>query len=162
MPKKRSKKPTKPTQIKSKQILAGASLAGSLLLTSGSQNIKALPEKPAALRAPLGLISRKELNKLLADLIQKLLPKSSRVLTNKEEQKLQTVIKKTLGITAVAELDGNRLNHQVGYMGLEQHLMRYPDDRSLANRPFPQAGVAPGKGAWGYWTRSKATLTSQH
>ena len=86
MPKKRSKKPTKPTQIKSKQILGGASLAGSLLLTSGSQNIKALPEKPAALRAPLGLISRKELNKLLADLIQKLLPKSSRVLTNKEEQ----------------------------------------------------------------------------
>ena len=62
----------------------------------------------------------------------------------------------------MAELDGNRLNHQVGYMGLEQHLMRYPDDRSLANRPFPQAGVAPGKGAWGYWTRSKATLTSQH
>ena len=145
--------------ISSKKILAGASLAGSLLLSSGSQALKALPDKPPELRAPSGFASKREIKKLLADLLQKILPSSTRVLTEKEEQQLTNIIQKAIGVNAVAELDGNRLNHQMGWMGLEQHLMRYPDDRSLAGRNFPESGIAPGKGAWGYWASSRANLT---
>ena len=153
MPKKSSKD--------TKKFLTSATLAGSLLLSSGSQNLKALPDKPAALRAPLGLITSQELKKLLLDLLNKVLPKSSRVLTNKEEKKLENSIKKTLGVKAVASLDGNRLNHQIGLMGLEQHLMRYPGDTSTNNRSFPQAGVAPGKAAWGFWAGNKSALSKK-
>lgn len=144
-----------------KKLLASATLTGSLLLTSGSQNIKALPDKPPELRAPLGLISSQELMILLKDSLSSIIPQNPRVLSNQEEEKLEQVIQKTLGIKAVATLDNNRLNHQLGYMGLEQHLMRYPDDISLAGRNFPQAGIAPGKAAWGYWASSKTQLTSQ-
>lgn len=153
MPKKKFK------NKKAKKLLAGATLTGSLLLSSGSESIKALPDKPAALRAPFGLITTAELQRLLTELLKSTLPDTSRVLTDKEEAKLEQSIQKTLGIKAVASLDGNRLNHQIGYMGLEQHLMRYPGDTSLAGRDFPQAGVAPGKAAWGYWSNSPATLT---
>ncbi len=155
MPKKKS------SNLKSSKLLASATLTGSLLLSSGSQSVKALPGKPAALRAPLGLITSKELMSLLRELLAKILPKTTRVLTNQEEEKLEKAIQKTLGIKAVATLNNNRLNHQIGYMGLEQHLMRYPGDKSLTGRSFPQAGIAPGKAAWGYWAPSKARLTSQ-
>ena len=162
MPKNRSK----PKRVRSlgpdpkvKKILTGATLTGSLLLSSGSQELKALPDKPAALRAPLGLVTTKELQKLLSQKLKKILPQSSRVLTDKEINLLENSISKTLGLKAVVNLDGNQLNHQIGYMGLEQHLMRYPGDVSLTGRNFPQAGVAPGKAAWGYWANSPATLT---
>ena len=44
-------------------------------------------------------------------------------------------------------------------MGLEQHLPRYPGD-TLAGRNFTQVGITPGRGAWGYFASSKATLAS--
>lgn len=143
----------------SKKLLSIASLTGALLLSSGSQKIKALPDKPPELRLPIGLISQKELNELLAKILQKILPGSSRVLTDKEEEKLSRAIAKTLGIKAVAELDGNRLNHQIGVMGLEQNLPRYPGD-TVADRNFPQAGITPGRGAWGYFSPSRQQLAS--
>ncbi|MEK7513342.1 MAG: hypothetical protein AAB430_03610 [Patescibacteria group bacterium] len=133
----------------SKKLLSIASLTGALLLSSGSQKIKALPDKPPELRLPIGLISQKELAELLAKMLQKILPATSRVLTDKEEDELSQTIVKTLGIKAVAELDGNRLNHQLGVMGLEQNLPRYPGD-TAANRAFPQVGLASSRGAWGY------------
>ncbi|MEA3355018.1 MAG: hypothetical protein U9Q63_00855 [Patescibacteria group bacterium] len=142
-----------------KKILASATLTGTLLLTSGSQNIKKLPENPPELRAPLGLISTKELRKLLADKIKKTLPKSSRVLTNQELTKLSKIIEENLGVKAYAELDNNHLNHQIGMMGLEQHLLRFPGD-TINDRNFQSVGMAPGKGAWGYFTNSRAQLAS--
>ena len=164
MPKKPSK--NKKTQTLgvdpfAKKLLASATLTGSLLLTSGSQSVKALPDKPPELRAPLGLISTDELKTLLKNQLLNIIPKNPRVLSNQEEEKMEQAIQKTLGIKAVATLDNNRLNHQLGYMGLEQHLMRYPGDITLAGRNFPQAGIAPGKAAWGYWASSKAKLSNQ-
>lgn len=141
----------------SKKLLSIASLTGALLLSSGSQKIKALPDKPPELRLPIGLISQKELAELLAKILQKILPATSRVLTDKEEDELSQTIAKTLGIKAVAELEGNRLNHQFGVMGLEQNLPRYPGD-TVADRSFPQAGITPARGAWGYFTSSAAAL----
>ena len=152
----KSDKPSK--IIDPKKILSAATLTGSLLLAPGSQKIRALPDKPPELRLPYGLVSTQELKKLLTQLLKKILPQTSRVLTDKEETLLTQAILKTLGIKAVAQLDDNRLNHQIGMMGLEQHLQRYPGDTSLAGRPFPQAGIAPGKGAWGHWASSQVQL----
>jgi len=165
MPKKSSVKPSsqslKPktkSELSVRKLLSAATLTGSLLLTPASQKIQSITDKPPALRIPYGLVSSKELKLLLADLLKKVLPDSSRVLTDQEEAMMSEIIEKTLGVKAYAELDGNRLNHQIGMMGLEQHLMRYPGDKSLAGRNFPEAGIAPGKGAWGYWASNQAQL----
>jgi len=155
------KKSSKIKNQKVKKAVASASLAGSLLLTPSSESLKALPDKPHELRLPSGLISSSDLKKLLKKSLSKILPPSSRVLTEKEELALTKTIKATLGIKAVAELDGNRLNHQLGLMGLEQHLKRYPGD-TLSGRNFPKVGLAPGKGAWGYFATSRANLVSSH
>lgn len=153
--------PSKKSKTTSKQLIASASLAGTLLLTGSSQAVKALPEKPPELRVPYGLVSTKELKQLLSKLLAKLLPSTSRVLTQNEEDQLTNTITNTLGIKAVAELDNNRLNHQIGMIGLEQHLKRFPGD-NLKDRAFPQAGLAPKKAAWGYFASSKAVLASNH
>jgi len=158
-----SNKPIKKSTktVDPKKLLAGATLTGSLLLTPGSQKARLLPDKPPELRLPAGLVSAKDLKKILAHLLKQVLPKTSRVLTDKEETLLTQVVARTLGIKAVPKLDGNRLNHQIGMMGLEQHLMRYPGDTSLAGRSFPQAGIAPGTGAWSYWASSRQQLTPE-
>ncbi len=152
--------PKKSVLVNPKKLLLGATLASTVLLSSGSSKLSKLSEKPPELRAPLGLLSNQELKKLLAKFLQDNLPQTSRVLTNQEETLLEKNILKTLGIDARVELDGNRLNHQFGWMGLEQHLMRYPEDKSLAGRDFPEAGIAPGKAAWGYWAPSKTQLVT--
>ncbi|MDZ7587077.1 MAG: hypothetical protein U0946_04925 [Patescibacteria group bacterium] len=151
--------PKKISKISGQKLLASASLAGTLLLTPAGQSLKALPEKLPEQRLPLGLITKAELEQLLKKLLKKSLPPTSRVLTNNEEQTLSDLIQSTLGLKAVAELNGNRLNHQIGLMGLEQYLKRFPGD-NLSDRHFPQAGLAPGKGAWGYFAPSKNLLTA--
>jgi hypothetical protein len=150
--------PKKPS--KSKQFLALSTLAGSLLLTSGAGKLKSLEEKPPELRLPYGLVSSKELRELLKKWLKDTTPSSPRVLTEDEQEQLSQLVYKTLGVRAVSQLNGNSLNHQIGYMGLEQHLKRYPED-TLAGRSFPQAGLAPGKGAWGYFTSSHSRLTTE-
>jgi len=134
---------------RAKKILAGVTLTGSLLLTSGAQKLKPLDEKPPELRLPYGLVSTKELRSLLKKMLAEVTPETSRILTQEEEMTLSALVEKTLGIKAVSQFQGNRLNHQVGYIGLEQHLPRRPND-TLAGREFPQAGLASSRGAWGY------------
>lgn len=133
----------------SRNLLASAGLTGILLLTGSSQKLQALPEKAPEQKLPLGLITKNELEKIIKKLLKKSLPTPARVLTNTEEQILSDLIHSTLGIKAMVELDGNRLNHQIGLIGLEQHLKRYPGD-SLTGRNFPEVGLAANRGAWGY------------
>jgi hypothetical protein len=64
---------------------------------------------------------------------------------------LEQIIKNTIGVNVKATLEGEHLNTTYGYIGLEQHLMRYPGDNVTY--------MAPGKGAWGYFAGSKSTLT---
>lgn len=80
-----------------------------------------------------------------------LLPSNQRLLTDKEEQAVAAAVSKTLGLAASFSLDGQRLNNQWGLMGLEQHLLRFPGD-TLSGRSFSQVGLAPNRGAFGYFT----------
>jgi hypothetical protein len=138
----------------SKKFLIKSALAGVLLLTSGASKLKSLPQKPPELRLPQGLITSEELKKLLSKLLKKELPESQRLLTNEEEEKVEAIIRKKLGFKVGFSLEGNRLNNQWGLMGLEQHLARFAGD-TMAGRDFAQVGMAPGRGAFGYFATAQ-------
>lgn len=103
--------------------------------------------------------------------LSEILPEQTRPLTFQEEKYLEQVIKETTGINAKATLEGEHLNTTYGRIGAEQHLIRYPGD-TLANhapgkddyggedpQEILKEGMAPGKGAWGYFANSKEELT---
>ena len=104
---------------------------------------------------------------LMAELSDKL-PSDVRNLTREEEKTVVDSIYKDLGVKVVAEMDNKRLNRTYGVIGGEQHLYRYPGDSLEAHSKdaadwamFGPAGIAPGLGAWGYFTPSKQAFTKE-
>ncbi len=82
------------------------------------------------------------------------------------EKTLQESVTKLTGVDSQAELDGHRLNKINGLIGAEQHLYRYPGDTiedQLKTQSdydmYARSGIAPGKGAWGYFAPSKSQMT---
>ena len=59
-----------------------------------------------------------------------------------------------LGFKVRAELDGHRLNHSIGVMGAEQHLLRFPGDQLAEHDAYREAGIAPKRGAFGWFTEN--------
>lgn len=105
-------------------------------------------------------------NILLAKDLRDKMPEQMRNLTAQEEKIIAETIDKNLGIKVVAEIDNKRLNRTYGVIGGEQHLYRYPGDTLLAHAKDTQdwamygsSGIAPGLGAWGYFTSSKQSFT---
>lgn len=154
---------------------AGAAATGLLLLSSGAASPSA-PTTALAYKAnetgPDKIAGRAEIyqdkGEELAKKLSGTVPDVIRPLTTDEENKIQTAIFDTLGVKAVAELDGKRLNTDFGLIGGEQHLYRYPGDsldrhfNNLSERlRFYDAGIAPGLGAWGYFAYSKDSMTEQ-
>ncbi len=139
---------------KSSQLLAGAGLIGTILATPMTSDIPPVHSSSVTASA---LDTQQELLKKLADIT----PHRPTDLEPDQAEKIEKVIKETLGVTAKATLDDQSLNHQVGYIGYEQHLKRYPSD-SLAQHDAEQvAGIAPGLGAWGYFAQSESQFTTQ-
>jgi len=89
----------------------------------------------------------------LLESLRSLLPNTVGPLTRSQEKQLEQVISETVGVKTKATLEGEHLNTTYGYIGLEQHLSRYPGDIVY--------NMAPSCGAWGYFTKSKATLTEK-
>lgn len=85
-----------------------------------------------------------------------------------EETNVLTIIQRDLGMKVAAQMQHIRLNQNYGYIGQEQHLMRYPgdtidthfDSSDDANQ-FASTGMAPGRGAWGYFAPSQEEFTKQ-
>lgn len=92
--------------------------------------------------------------------LEKILPFSNE-LTPQVENQVSQLLYENLGIHAYAELDGNRLNYNFGYIGAEQHLPRYPGDTVAAHGQLIEKGITPGRGAWGYFASSKSALTPE-
>lgn len=97
---------------------------------------------------------------LLTDLSGKV-PADVRPLTSEEEKEISQVLSSRFGIPVTPELDGKRLNRSYGYIGAEQHLMRYPGDTIATHfqssdeaNEYARSGMAPGRGAWGYFAQS--------
>ncbi len=145
----------------SRQFIAG-SVAGLLLLASplstglfsNSQNRPALLAKA---------IEKKD---QLTIALSSVLPKVVSPLNDQQETAAGQILSQIFKVRVSASLDGKRLNRSYGYIGKEQHLMRYPGDTIATHfetpeeaRVFAETGMAPGKGAWGYFTRSKNELS---
>jgi hypothetical protein len=70
-----------------------------------------------------------------------------------DELYLEQQLADMLGFEVTAELEGHRLNHSIGIMGGEQHLRRFPTDSLAQHDAFQQAGIAPARGAFGWFTQ---------
>ncbi len=95
-------------------------------------------------------------------------PKEVRVLTPQEEASVSAILTDRYGFPVTASLDGVRLNRSYGYIGAEQHLMRYPGDTIATHFQSPEdaatyarSGMAPGRGAWGYFAPSASEMTQK-
>lgn len=97
---------------------------------------------------------------LLTDLA-KILPKKTGPLDRAQEKTLEQVFREDVGINARATLEGEHLNTTYGLIGAEQHLMRYPGDTMSTHPKLPEKdeGMAPGRGAWGYFAPSKSQMS---
>ncbi|MFH0937119.1 MAG: hypothetical protein V1808_02415 [Candidatus Daviesbacteria bacterium] len=106
-------------------------------------------------------------NRLLADNLKGVMPGEVRKLTVDEEEKITQVLTDNLGFKVSAQLEGIKLNRNYGLIGGEQHLYRYPGDilqkhadNSADWAMYGSSGIAPGLGAWGYFTSSQLSFTA--
>jgi hypothetical protein len=86
------------------------------------------------------------------------LPQEVQPLTADQENMLEKKMSDLLGMKISAELEGKRLNRNYGLIGAEQHLMRYNGDTMATHfdneddaKKYYSSGMAPGRGAWGYF-----------
>lgn len=150
---------------RTKQLAVGS--LGSLMLIT-SPTLPALVDKPEPTKEPV-----KESNDigntafLMSDL-NNVLPEKVRPLNSDEEKVVEQTLTRYYNIPVKAELDGKRLNTTYGIIGAEQHLMRYPGDTMATHfdnqadaDKYYSSGMAPGRGAWGYFTSSQAEMTQK-
>ena len=150
----------------SKVITAGA-LAGTLFFTPPTM-ATSMPN-PAAIIKDLASLNPENLSptvippaKQLLASIQGYLPNQIGPLTRSQEKNLEKIFADIIGVSTKATLEGEHLNTTYGYIGAEQHLFRYPGDTLLSHDLEPDdEGIAPGRGAWGYFAPSKSQLTDQ-
>ncbi len=101
-------------------------------------------------------------NQLLLALVKNYLPTQIGPLTRSQEKNLEKVFSDIIGVSTRATLEGEHLNTTYGYIGAEQHLVRYPGDIIAKHELMPDdEGIAPGRGAWGYFAPSVSQLTKQ-
>jgi hypothetical protein len=145
----------------SQRLLTGATLS-SLLLLAAPASPAPLPAATEQRRLARGyLVSAQDIKSGLAELLAPLTPARIGHPDPDKEIQVSQVIEENLGIKAKFELEGQRLNHSLGYIGYEQHLARFPGDSVRLHDEWPEAGMAPGLGAWGYFANSAAELTPQ-
>lgn len=147
----------------SKHIAVG-SMTGILMLahpanaTVLTQNL--LPPPPAEERKAY---TKEELiNQLKAQL-----PETVQELSAEQQIAVGHTLSTFFNMTVSATLEGKSLNRSYGIIGAEQHLMRYPGDtmdthfQSSEDTKYWSSGMAPGRGAWGYFTDSRETMTQR-
>lgn len=147
----------------SAKIIGAGALTGTLLFAPPG-NIKDLPPLSEIISSIKGLTEDAVSDlpqKFLIDVLKGILPERARPLTQGEEKKLEQVFEKVIGVKAKANLEGEHLNATYGYIGAEQHLARYPGDNIYNHPKIPSGdeGMAPGLGAWGYFSQSREKLT---
>lgn len=147
----------------SRQLVAG-SLGGLMLLSTQNVNLSSLPREVSAEAAP----NKIDKSAFLISDLSGVLPKEIRALTEAEEQKVSEILGRTFGIKVSSELQGKKLNRSYGFIGQEQHLSQYPGDTMSTHSDseeerikYWQQGMAPGRGAWGYFAHSKESLTEE-
>jgi hypothetical protein len=151
----------------SARVITAGALTGTLLFsppvkTTGMPNATEIVKSLADLN-----IDNSAANPVLPsqDLLaqaQNYLPARIGPLTRSQEKNLEKVFLDIIGVNTKATLEGEHLNTTYGYIGAEQHLIRYPGDAIAKHELMPDdEGIAPGLGAWGYFAPSKSQLTKE-
>lgn len=151
----------------SAHLVSAGALAGTFLLAP-VDHVNALPAPQDVIqkvKTESQLIPVITPQKVLIDSLRQFLPLKPRPLIRDEEKSLEQIFFEILKVPAKATLEGEHLNTTYGYIGAEQHLVRYPGDTMAAqvggDKSLWKEGMAPGRGAWGYFARSKSELTSE-
>jgi hypothetical protein len=148
----------------SAKIIGTGAIVGSLmLLPPNDGEMKFLPTPSEVLfeleAKPSGWT---DLNtrKVLLDAFESILPEKPRPLSRSEEKLLERIFDQVFDISARASLESEHLNTTYGYMGIEQHLRRYPGDQLSFHGTVEdqKEGIAPGLGAWGYFAESELKM----
>ncbi|CAN5235886.1 hypothetical protein BH09PAT2_BH09PAT2_01120 [soil metagenome] len=152
----------------SQQLMIG-SLAGLVMLAhpaiSPVYAEKLLP-LPVATPAQVAPHTARTQEGLVADL-SSVLPASVDPLTTQQELVVGQKLSEYFNMPVSASLQGKRLNRSYGIIGAEQHLMRYPGDTinthfsTQEEATFARSGMAPGRGAWGYFSQSSSAMTQK-
>lgn len=148
-------------RLVSQQILAATSLAGAVALNS-PDGMKAVPRIYAQEKTNDELLAavteeeHDEIMKKLESIVQ--MPPGH--MEKETELYLEQQLSDILGFEVTAELEGQRLNHSIGIMGGEQHLFRFPGDNLSQHDSYQEAGIAPNRGAFGWFTQN-GELTKQ-
>lgn len=140
------------------KLLASGTLAGTLLLAPAQPPHP--PSAPSQVQET-SVATAANLQSNLSRQLQTILPPAVIQLNPRQEQAISKLLYDTYGIAATAEFQGERLNRDYGYIGQEQHLARFPGDTLGFHAQPLKEGMAPGRGAWGYFVNSKAELTPQ-
>ena len=147
----------------SAKIIGAGAIAGALFLAPPASERLLTATNSAVVRSVDEGSIYKDKREELKSLAKGILPTRVAALNREQEKGLEQVFKETLGVNSKATLEGEHLNTTYGYIGLEQHLRRYPGD-TLANHndgdtSVLKEGMAPGLGAWGYFAPSKSAFT---
>lgn len=149
--------------LPAKHHLAAGSLSGLLLLAP-----QISPSQPVTHSNPKEQVIEVTKKSFLLTDLSSIVPSEIRPLNKEEETKITELLSKDLGISVKAELENKRLNTSYGYIGAEQHLTRYPGDTMGSHFQsneetikFSKSGMAPGRGAWGYFAYSQAEMTQK-
>ncbi|HVZ58396.1 MAG TPA: hypothetical protein VG935_01425 [Patescibacteria group bacterium] len=149
-----------------KEHLAAGSLSGLLLLAPPVLHV--LPATTSASTKPIDTPLQLSDQTVLLNDLAPIVPTDVRPLTPDEEQKITGVLTKHLGTEVTAEINGIRLERNYGLIGAEQHLVRFPGDTIWSQLQTPEdvanyasSGMAPGRGAWGYFAPSEAEMTPE-
>ncbi len=147
----------------SRHLAAGA-LGGLLLLSAPAGFALAQPIATSSENITAGF----DKNILLAEQLKKMVPSEMRNLSPQEESDISKTLSENFDLIVKPEIDGLKLNRTYGLIGGEQHLYRYPGDNLYKHADttsdwamYGDAGIAPGLGAWGYFTPSEAQFSEK-
>src|SRR3989344_152727 len=150
----------------SKHIVAGS--LGGLLILSHPTNATLLNQVSTRPQPNEEIVTNeRQRRQQFLDELSKQLPKQIEPVPEDVERKVVETLIKYFDLPVRAELEGKRLNRTYGLIGAEQHLMRYSGDTMAshfstpAENRFHSSGMAPGRGAWGYFSPSRSEITQK-
>ncbi len=151
--------------IPQKEHIASGAIGALMLSSAAAPAATALSTLPILNPPEHQIVQVDKKAQLLGDL-STVVPQEVRPLTPEEETKISQTLTKNFGFDVNWQIGGKRLNRSYGLMGAEQHLMRFPGDTmdthlDPGQEVFYQSGMAPGKGAWAYFTNSQSTMTQK-
>lgn len=144
------------------KLMATITLASQLAISQPveaqvQKNINAIEQKQE--KELISAITQQELEEILQKMVGFVNMEVGH-LPKEDELYLEQQLTDMLGFEVNFELEENRLNHSIGIMGGEQHLLRHPSDTLAEHDAYREAGIAPKRGAFG-WFLEDGELTDE-